>query len=395
MDFYFRGVREYENARTEPAVALLDQAIALDPQFALAHLHRGIALLAHYQWATAIGSYETAFALRTRLTERERLSVESRYYIFITDFDSSIKVSRRLLTLFPEEPAFQRAAAFASVRLGRPKDALAYNQRALDLDPGSENNISEWMVNHCAALLPDDALALFRRYRDQGNQSTMLEYGAATAWLVKEDFEKARLAFERMGTSPERDRWSRLLRCGPLMLQGRFVEAATHLRSDLAYDLATGEQGHLQNRRLWLGMAEWLMNDRVRAREQAVALTSLDALPVWLQTLREAAMLADFIGEPTLVAVALDRVREIERRWPSTHSRGARAHLEGLVWGRQTRPAPGSCSTKRGDCGRTALRCTRPRSGTCDRRISRRRRRRWRRSKSNAASCCGSSSRRS
>ena len=335
VDLCFRGVREYESAHTEPAVALLDQAIALDPQFALAHLHRGIALLAHYQWATAAQSYETAFALRHKLTERERLSVESRYYIFVTDFDSSIKVSRRLLTLFPEEPAFQRAAAFACVRLGRPKDALPYNQRALDLDPGSENNISEWMVNRCAALLPDDALALFRGYREQGNQSTMLEYGAANAWLVKEDYESARLAFERMGVSPERDRWSRLLRCGPLMLQGRFTEAATHLRSDLAYDLATGEQGHLQNRRLWLGMVEWLRNEPAKAREQAAALTSLDALPVWLQTLREGAMLADFLGEPALLSAALDRVREIERRWPSTHSRGARAHLEGILWGTQ------------------------------------------------------------
>lgn len=335
VELYFHGVREYEAAHTEAAVALLDQAIRLDPNFALAHLQRGIALLAHFQWVSAIPSYEAAFALRQRLTERERLSVESRYYNFITDFDSSFKVSRRLVALFPEEATFQRAAAFAAVRIGHPRDALPYNDRAIDLDPDSENNISEWMVNRCAAGLPDDALALFQRCRAQGNHSTMLEYGAGTAWLLKEDYENARLAFERMGASVERDRWSRLLQCGPLMLEGRLAEAATRLRSDLAYDIAAGEQSHLQTRRVWLGMAEWLMDSPALAREQAAPLTSLDALPVWLQTLREAGMLAYFLGESALVAAAVDRLRDIERHWPSTHTRGSRAHLEALTWMKQ------------------------------------------------------------
>lgn len=331
VDLYFRGVREYEASHAEPAIAFFDQALRLDSKFALAYAHRGLALLAHYQAASALESEEQAFALRDRLPERERMYVEIRYYNIVADFDSSYKVSRRLVTLFPEEAVFQRGAGFAAVRVGRPRDALPYNEKAVELDPNSQNNLSELLVNHCDAGMPDRALEIGLSLRQQGNNSPMLNYGIGTAFLVKEDYANARLAFEQMGADPELDRWSRLLRCAPLIMEGQFEKAASNLRADLAYDIAAGEQKNLQNRRLWLGMLEWLMNADARAKEQAVALAALDPSPIWLLPIRGCGMLALWLGETALAAAAVDRLREIERRWPSTHTHGARAHLEGAA----------------------------------------------------------------
>jgi serine/threonine protein kinase len=336
VEFYFRGIQEYEAARAESAIELFDQALRLDPEFGLAHLHRGIALIANHRTQDAVPNYKTAFALRERLTERERLSVESRYYIFITDFDSSFKVSHRLVTLFPEEATFQRAAAFAAVRLGRTHNALEYNDRAVALDPDSANNLSEWMVNRCAAGQADEALALFARCREEGNNAPTLEYGAGNAYLLKEDYENARRAFERLGRSAESDRWSKLLVCAPLILQGRFRDAAERLRADLAYDTATGEQMHTQSRRLWLGMVEWLMDSPGAARKEAVALAAVQSPPTgWIDIVRQNGMLAHFLGEPVLADSMLERLREFERDWPSTHTQGARAHLEAVLTGGQ------------------------------------------------------------
>jgi len=57
----------------------------------------------------------------------------------------------------------------------------------------------------------------------------------------------------------------------------------------------------------------------------------LPASPVFLQPLREGALLALELKETHLARVALEQLKEIEREWPSTHSRGARAHVEGAL----------------------------------------------------------------
>jgi len=331
VELHFRGIQTYEKGSAEGAQAFFDQAVNIDPQFALAHLWRGLSFAARAKAASAIPSYERAFALRNRVTERERLWIEGRYYNIVGDYQASLQACRRLTTLYPEEATFQRHTAFAYARTGRPADALPHNFRAVELDPFSDNNRSELLANHAEANRNEEALALFRRFREEGHTSTVLDFGAGLAHMGEGRYEGARLAFERMAVTPQRDRWSRLLRCGPLIMEGRFAEAAAALASDLAYDVATGEENRRQIRRSWLGQLDWLVDSPGRARVQTVELVKLEASPAWLFALREGGLMALAIEERDLAADALDRLREIERRWPSTHSRGARAHLEGAL----------------------------------------------------------------
>jgi tetratricopeptide (TPR) repeat protein len=330
VEFYFRGVREYNSAGARNAETWFDQALRLDPQFALAHLYRGISLAARFQVLEAIPSYERAFALRGRLPERERLFIESRYYNVVGDYISSLNASRRLVLLFPEEASFQRTAAFTSDRLGRPQDALPFNRRAAELDP-SDVNLSELLVNHTDANLYDDALALYNRFRGQGHASTLLDWGAGMAYMGKGDYANALAAFDRMAISPERERWSRLLRCGPLILQGRFAESASALSSDLEFDITTGEQNRRATRRVWLGFLDWMMDSPGRGRSQAGQLADLEASPAWIQQLREGAMLALAVRDDDSAESALRKLAEIEKHWPSTHSSGARRHIQGAI----------------------------------------------------------------
>jgi hypothetical protein len=136
-----------------------------------------------------------------------------------------------------------------------------------------------------------------------------------------------------MGQDTRRDRWARVLQCAPWILSGRFADAAATLEADLAWDLATGEQNHRLTRRIWLGHLEFLMDSPARALLQAEALCSLAASAAYIEETRQGALLAHALDQPQLAAQALENLRKIEQRWPSPHSQGLRAHVEGVLSG--------------------------------------------------------------
>lgn len=330
LECYFRGVGLYENAEAEAAIEWFQKATELDAQFALAWIFLALARTARFQLLTARPAYERAYALRSRVSQRERLWIEFQYFNFIADNHSSLESARRLVALYPDDATYHRNVAFQYAYVGRPEDALPYNERAVQLDP-NDNNVSEWIINTAEANRCDEALALYEKFRSQGYESTLLDRGAGAAWLGKGELEKARQAYEHMGSDARRDRWARLLACGPEILAGRFSETAATLEGDLAWDVATHEENNSHMRRVWLGNLELLLGAPGRARDQVQQLLALSPQPAVMDVLREAALLAYSIGEPQLAAQALAKLTEIAGLWPSTRTRGIRAHIEGAL----------------------------------------------------------------
>jgi tetratricopeptide (TPR) repeat protein len=331
VTYYYRGRSEQQATHTESAIALYDQALRLDPLFALAHSQRGIALAAHFQSASAVASHLRAFELRGRVTERERLMIEVGYFGIIFDQVNALKSAQRLIALFPEEPGFQRDVAFYLVRTGRPLDALSHSQLAAELDSSNDNNLSEWMgaCNHANRF--EEALRLCKRFREEGHTSTLLDWGRGVALMGLEEHAEAVASFEAMGVAPERDRWAKRLRCGALMMDGRFQEAATALVGDLAFDAVQREEAQQQLRRSWLAKLEWLMDRPLNARVYIEELLRLESSPRWLLPWREAALTSLEMEDAELARQALTRIREIAQSLPSTFSQGAAAHIEGAI----------------------------------------------------------------
>jgi eukaryotic-like serine/threonine-protein kinase len=87
------------------AVALFEDAIALDPQFAMAH--RGLAILLGnrgLQPARRIEASTRAYQLRDRLTDRERYLTIATYHTEVTgDLDQAIAAYRGLLAGHPDD----------------------------------------------------------------------------------------------------------------------------------------------------------------------------------------------------------------------------------------------------------------------------------------------------
>src|SRR5258708_27704751 len=122
-------------------------------------------MAASFKSLSSVEAFEDAYSLRGRVSERERLWIESQYCNITADYVSSLETSQRLVALYPDEAIFQRHLAFAFAASGRPHDALPHSQRAVELDPSSDNNLSELMANHAEANLNDEALARFQQFR--------------------------------------------------------------------------------------------------------------------------------------------------------------------------------------------------------------------------------------
>src|SRR6185295_5073159 len=86
------------------AIALLERAIALDPQFAMAYARIGYAYSASWGLAEKGKPYlEKAFQLSHRLTEKDRLYIVAWYSIANLDYLSAIRSFQGLIAKYPAE----------------------------------------------------------------------------------------------------------------------------------------------------------------------------------------------------------------------------------------------------------------------------------------------------
>jgi eukaryotic-like serine/threonine-protein kinase len=103
---YSQGVQVAEQGDAARGVRLLEEAIAIDSGFAMAHRKIGI-LLSNIgeRRARQIKALTKAFQYRERLTDRERYLAAASYYASVTgERDKAREALRSLLDIYPDEP---------------------------------------------------------------------------------------------------------------------------------------------------------------------------------------------------------------------------------------------------------------------------------------------------
>ena len=87
----------------DKAVALLEEAVALDTGFAMAYRKLGLAFQARGELTRRNGALTKAFEHRDRVTEVERFHVEALYYYYLVeDWERVAAVYRRFVDAYPD-----------------------------------------------------------------------------------------------------------------------------------------------------------------------------------------------------------------------------------------------------------------------------------------------------
>jgi tetratricopeptide (TPR) repeat protein len=106
------------------ALKLLQQAVELDPNFALIHQKMGAAYLLLGNTELSAASYTHAYQLRDRFTEKNRLNSEIDYYGRVTgDWEKEYSSVLRFLEIFPRDVPGHANLRAAFVYLGQPDRA--------------------------------------------------------------------------------------------------------------------------------------------------------------------------------------------------------------------------------------------------------------------------------
>ncbi|MGA9883445.1 MAG: protein kinase [Candidatus Acidiferrales bacterium] len=165
LQAFSRGDQAFWKADWPAAESFYEQAVSLDPNFALAHSLLGIAQAALGDHEQGIESQKKAYALRDRTTELENLSIAKNYQLFVTgDLDKALQLNQQCSQAYPHS-ADALGGLYASYgELGRYHEYLATAQKTAQLSPtvGTYRQIAE------AYLLlnrPDEARATIQHAR--------------------------------------------------------------------------------------------------------------------------------------------------------------------------------------------------------------------------------------
>lgn len=138
--YYSLGVQKANALQNKEAIELLEKAIALDPEFAMAYARIGYAYAVTWNLPDKGKPYlEKAFRISERLTEKDRLNIAAWYAIANLDYISAIEQYRQIISKYPRETESYLHLAKLLTGEDRIEDAIAALRRGLAVDPDDKD----------------------------------------------------------------------------------------------------------------------------------------------------------------------------------------------------------------------------------------------------------------
>jgi len=223
--FYAEAMSFHDRGLSEQAAPLLERAVEIDPDFAMAHAKLAVVHNNMFSYARRDEHARRALDLVDRLTTRERYYIEGFYYGTQPGMDArSIEAYEQALRLHPEHQASRHNLGLAFMFLERYEEGIAQYEELTRRGTNtatSYENLTSMLIQtgnvRRARELADDFV---RRYPE--NATGLRAQGAAL--IAEGRLDEARAAFERSEILEPLDPAASLGRRVVAMLQERWDE---------------------------------------------------------------------------------------------------------------------------------------------------------------------------
>jgi eukaryotic-like serine/threonine-protein kinase len=203
LQAYSQGVKLMDNSTAASAVPFLRRAVAIDPQFALAHALMGLALTTMGQPSLAAESARKAYEFRDRTSEPEKLFIEAVYNKEVTgDVEKAEQACDVSIEEYPrarKRPLTYLAGAVLPV-MGKYEKALKSAKEAIELKPDISIAYAFVIFNAVALDRLEDADAIYKRSLEQKVENPDISIGMyQTAFLQHDTARMKKLVEESSG----------------------------------------------------------------------------------------------------------------------------------------------------------------------------------------------------
>jgi serine/threonine protein kinase/Tfp pilus assembly protein PilF len=170
------------------AVPHFKRAVELDPNFATAHWWLALAYASLNQTSLANQSYATAFKLRDRLNERDRLSFEATYYMVVTgELEKGTQVLEKTIRTYPEHNYDHEELGRVYGELGRYREEAAEQSMSLQIDPYVAFPAAELINAYIALDQLEHAQSVFQEARGRGLDDPQLRFSRYSLAFMQHD----------------------------------------------------------------------------------------------------------------------------------------------------------------------------------------------------------------
>ena len=122
--YYAEGINLHERQRDREAIPLLEKAVAIDPDFAMALIKLAVVHSNLLHAAVSRDYAKRAFEHVNRLTARERYYVEGFYYEDAAAFDKSLQSYGKAIELYPDHASARHNSGVLLMQLERYDEAI-------------------------------------------------------------------------------------------------------------------------------------------------------------------------------------------------------------------------------------------------------------------------------
>ncbi|HKW88817.1 MAG TPA: protein kinase [Candidatus Acidoferrales bacterium] len=251
---YSRALDLFAAGDVEGSIPLAQSAIALDPNFAMAHLYLARMYGALGNEKEQKENLDAAMKGVDHVTERERYMIQAEDFEFREMYEKAADELRLLTEVYPDDLEAFRGLADVSLWTGRSEESVPAELHALELAPHSAPDYLRLVLDYDRLNRFDEALAAATKATANGAGSPLLYWGTGLAYVGKGNTRQARAAFQALakdGGAYGQDVASLYL-ARVLMYEGRMREAAAELQKGLLLDQKMGSVTNIPVRRYLL-----------------------------------------------------------------------------------------------------------------------------------------------
>jgi serine/threonine protein kinase/Tfp pilus assembly protein PilF len=179
---YSLATKNLSDGKLDDGITLLKQAVEIDPNYASAYASLAAAYSNKQQMSAAAEFAAKAFALRDRMTERDKQKITGFYYVFVTgEIEKDIENLEVVKQMFPRDSTIPLNLGASYIELGKFAKAEENARLAINLEPTlffPYSNLGKYLSRQSRFA---ESKAVYEDALNRGFESEQINSGLFTA----------------------------------------------------------------------------------------------------------------------------------------------------------------------------------------------------------------------